>query len=181
MKAFAGDHNIKDEIIKLRDRFGIKTAIETGTHLGNTALELSEMFDDVISVEINEQYFAEASVLVGDRVKLHLGDSRDVLSGLKFTDPVFFYLDAHWGVNPLLDEIRLAGKVSPFPVIAIHDFKVPSGFGYDTYDGQPYTFDWIESALMECYPHGFEYHYNTIAEGAKRGVIYVYPKIKDDD
>jgi hypothetical protein len=74
-----------------------------------------------------------------------------------------------------LREIKAIGKVCTFPVIVIHDFKV-NGLGYDTYNGQELDFDYILPALKECYPDGFSYEYNKQAEGARRGVIFIYPK-----
>jgi hypothetical protein len=180
MTAFAGDHHIRDEIVKLRDKFKIDYAIETGTYYGETALELIKLFPSVITIEVDKAlYEAFADVINGQAVVI-CGNSADVLKGMadkgQVDNPVFFYLDAHWeSFNPLLEEIRQAGRITKFPVIAIHDFKVPAGFGYDTYNGQPYTLEWITPALNECYPGGFGYHYNEVAAGSMRGIIYIYP------
>lgn len=183
---FNQDSYIKDEIIKLRGKFEIHIAIETGTNYGFTTLELSKMFYYTYSVELLEKYYRHALKYMAKYVdhkngyKLIQDNSVDFLWDLpKFDEPILFYLDAHWEEYcPLLDEIEQACRLTDNPVIVIHDFFVPGrkDLGFDTYNGQSFTYEWIEPTLSKFYPGEYEYHYNDQAEGAKRGVIYIYPK-----
>jgi hypothetical protein len=92
-------------------------------------------------------------------------------------DSILFYLDAHWESHlPLLDELKHIAASGVNAVIAIHDFYVPnSGFGFDTYHGQKLDFQFIEPYLSAIYPNGYNYFYNTVAEGHKRGLIFIEP------
>jgi len=104
--------------------------------------------------------------------------------------PVLFYLDAHGGgangsnVNPLLeelDQIQYSETCKDFCIIVIHDFQVPGkDFGYNGGDWgkgfEPLSHELIQNLLNDIYPRGYGYHYNEKADGATRGVIYIYPK-----
>ena len=189
-KGFNDDDFIKAEIERLKQKWNIKLAIETGTNYGFTTLELARMFDRVISMDTQAEYVTHARLYL-ERENVHhkaaiLNRSSTVV--LEKLDPsadhpILFYLDAHWeSYCPLLDEIRLAGKITPKPIIVIHDFLVPNRpeLGYDTYNGQPFTLEWVTPALDECYGVGnWEHYYNDKAEGAMRGVLYVEPKISE--
>jgi hypothetical protein len=177
---FEGDSFIKNELIKLRDRFGLTTCVETGTQYGSTALELCNIFNAVITIEVDLEYFKIASQrLYGTTGSCILGRSENFLPVLPDLDNVLYYLDAHGcevGGSPLKKELEIiAGKKLKNICIAIHDFKVPgTGFGFDTYDYE-LCFEEIESYLKTIYPDGFNYHYNSEADGARRGIIYIYP------
>ncbi len=186
LKGFEADSFIKSEIEKLRDRFRIKTAIETGTYLGGTTKVLSTMFDEVYTCELDEENFKKANdylrdidnvILVKQSSPKFLDDLLQILTAS--SNIKLFFLDAHWSNDcPLLDELSCIAKHKLKPVIVIHDWKVPDrpDLGFDSYNGQDFTFEWIESHLELIYGRdGFKYHYNDQAEGAKRGVIYIYP------
>ena len=88
------------------------------------------------------------------------------------------------GVSPsdFSDIVNYACKspdtLNTIPIIVIHDFKTNNPeLGYDSYNGNDFCFDWIENHIKKIYPNGFDYYYNTEAVGAKRGLIYITPKI----
>jgi hypothetical protein len=90
---------------------------------------------------------------------------------------VLLFLDAHWEAScPLLDELAAIAESGMKPIIAIHDFKVPNkDFGFDSYNGQDYTWDWIAPSIEKIYGKDFKHYYNTVAEGAKRGCVFIEP------
>lgn len=181
-KPFEGDTYIKGELLKLKERFNLTTCVETGTQYGNTAAELYTMFDKVHTIELDEDYHRQTIVTHGHlNMSFWKGDSLFIIAAIK-EDNVLYYLDAH-GCN--VGGCALKGELDAISLkklknvcIAIHDFKVPGkDFGYDTYDFE-LCFEEIESHLNNIYPDGFDYHYNDQADGAYRGIIYIYPKQK---
>lgn len=181
-KGFEGDWFLHHEIICLVEEHGISLIIETGTYMGATTLQFAGMADRVETIEANPEYYAIASAKFNCKnISHHLGRSEDILGEvLSKTENTLFFLDAHWGSNnPLLQELKIITDAKIRPVIVIHDFKVPGfpEFGFDSYDGQDYEWDWIAASIEEIYgKNGYTYHYNSVAEGAKRGVIFIEPK-----
>lgn len=180
-KPFEGDSYIGNELIKLRDRFAIVNCVETGTQYGTTTKELAKLFDTVHTIEADKTYFEIASQkLRGTKANLNFGRSEEIMGWLNLRLSTLFYLDAHGceiGGCPLKKELEVIRKMDlPLKCIVIHDFKVPGkDFGYDTYDYE-LCFEEIEEHLNLIYPKGFDYHYNEEADGAYRGILYVYPK-----
>lgn len=181
---FEGDTFIKAELIKLRDKFNLAFCVETGTQYGSTTLELHDVFGHVFTIEADENNFNYAKKRfdgIGSIVPV-FGKSEYKLPGVFHNDNTLIYLDAHGGEPggcPLKKELSvIASKNRKNICIAIHDFKVPgTDFGYDTYDYE-LCFEEIEPYLNMVYRDGFDYHYNTEADGARRGIIYIYPKNK---
>jgi len=137
---FNGDTFIQEEFLRLRDKYSLTTAVETGTNHGDTTVWLARNFLKTVSCEID-----------------------------------------HNLVQPLLDELETIAKYELLPVIAIHDFKVPGGgLGFDAYNGQEYTFEWIKPKIDKIYSfknRGYKHYYNTPEKacGAMRGIIYIVP------
>lgn len=189
MSAFNSDTFIKGELDKLIKKFGVKTIVETGTYRGHTTLEFAKLVKTVFTIETNEKYYSEAVknfvkskniIAIKGNSQLELKRVVDGFYGI-FNQPALFYLDAHWyKYNPLLDELKLiANKKLNKCLIAIHDFKVPGkNFGFDRFsDGSEYTYEFIKKHIENIYGVGkFEYHYNEKADGAHRGIIFIYPK-----
>jgi hypothetical protein len=181
-KPFEGDTYIKGELIKLRDKFDLKNCVETGTQYGVTSLELRSIFKgSVVTIEADENYYREAaSKLLGEKIVPLFGMSEVVLKSTRLPDDILYYLDAHGceiGACPLKKELEIIASKKHLNVcIAIHDFKNPNHpeFGYDTYDYELY-YEEIEPYLKKIYPDGFEYYYNSEADGARRGIIFIYP------
>jgi hypothetical protein len=177
---FEGDTYIGLEILKLRDKFKLKNCIETGTQFGSTTNSLCEIFEKVVSIEADPKYL---NIAIGkvkhDNVTFVEAKSEEALKDINIDNSLYF-LDAH-GCNvggcPLKKELEIiAGKKHKNTCIVIHDFKVPDkDFGFDAYDYE-LCFEEIESYLKDIYKKGFDYHYNEEADGAKRGIIYIYPR-----
>jgi hypothetical protein len=189
---YEGDVFIHAELKKLNKRFNFYYAFETGTFRGATTQFLCMVAHYVHTIEIDNENFAVAEQFHREsklfRVFNNLGNSPDVLNEIlsRPSQPewkdlsLLFYLDAHWENHcPLLDELQVIADHKLKPVIVIHDFKVPEHpeFGYDSYNGQDFDFAWIQPSIERIYGvDGYDYHYNLVAIGAKRGVIYIYPK-----
>lgn len=186
-----GDFFAQQEFLKLRDRFNIKAVIETGTCLAGTAIFLGQNFDRVFTIEINKAWLKMAinrieSAGVSDKIKAFLGSSEKVLDDIiqlySLGNDTIIFADSHWGgYCPLLDELRVIAKNKIRPVIIIHDFQVEGepALGYDSYNGQPFTFEWIKPRLDEIYgADGYDYYYNSDATSTsiKRGIIFITPK-----
>lgn len=179
--AFEADTFIPLEIAKLKKKFKIKNCVETGTQYGSTTISFSEMFDVVHTIEADEKYFEQAKEKLKEliNVTMWLGKSEAILGRVDLREPTLFYLDAHGceiGGCPLKQELEIIAKMNLTSVcIAIHDFLVPGkDFGFDAYDYE-LKFEEIETYLHSIYQKGFKYHYNTEADGAYRGIIFIYP------
>lgn len=155
-----------ENIIKIRDRFGIKCFLETGTAEGNNAIFWAQHFQWVFSCDVDQELLERAN-----RRGRHLGNVffcyspspvfiRGFLSQYERdnrTDPLLFFLDAHEPGNwPILDELRsLRGLRSC--CIVIHDFKV-AGLGHISYGGQALDFDYIAKEIFRVNPDFHFYH-----------------------
>lgn len=188
-KGFEGDSYLREKVQSIIKEKKIYWVIETGTYRGATTKHLAEGVAKVDTIEIMEDNFQiAASHLSGTaNIELHKGNSPEELDKLftafnkKGRRPnLLCFLDAHWGeYNPLLDELKTIAKHKWKPVIIIHDFKVPGrdDLGFDTYKDIVYEWDWIKNDIDKIYgAEGYTVEYNDKAEGAKRGVIFIYPK-----
>ena len=107
---------------------GLRSAVETGTYLGDSALALRKLVPRVWTVELLPDIHRQAAERIGTRsdITLLLGYSPDVLAGIA-TDvegPTLFWLDGHGGTFggndvpsgfkecPVLDEL---GAIDQFP------------------------------------------------------------------
>jgi hypothetical protein len=117
----------------LKEVFGLRTFVETGTHVGETSAWAGEQFDHVATVESYEPLFEHLRARFKDRpnVALHFGNSaeilREIVSGLR--EPALFWLDAHYSGQgtageahecPVLDEIAAVDQ-SPYDNIVLID------------------------------------------------------------
>lgn len=184
-EGFEGDTFLADKVKSLIDKFGVTLAIETGTYRGATTKRLSAMVDKVFSIEIDKENFiiSRAALHIFENISTFLGSSDLLLGGLLQNvkdNRVLFYLDAHFNSYcPLLDELKIIAEHKLKPVIVIHDFQVPGHpeLGFDEYNGQPFTWDWIKESVEKIYGvDGYNIEYNSAATGAKRGVIFLSPK-----
>lgn len=188
---FNGDHFIAEEFLRLRDKHGLTAAIETGSYEGDTAVWLARHFAKVSSCELDDSKYAfchDRFEREGAAVTLYKGSSEIVLprmiADLGLANDTLFFLDAHTsgcaeGYCPLMLELAAIAAAGLRPVIAIHDFKEPSGrLGFDYYNGQDYTLEWITPAVDAIYGAGhWTHYYNTPARaaGARRGIVYIEP------
>lgn len=179
LQGFEGDESLANEIREATK--GIDICVETGTYLGGTTKRFASMFKKVHTIEYLPENFNKAKQhLQGcENVIQHLGDSATqlpfVLKRIR-AEKCFFFLDAHWQNDcPLIDELKAISKAGKKGVIAIHDWKVPStDLGFDSYNGQDFTLEWIDPTLKECFQQ-YRVWYNdaTKAQGAKRGVLFI--------
>ena len=104
-----------------QDSNGFLTMIETGTHLGETCINVSKDFKKIYTMEISERYF-KLSIMNFQKyginnVEIFLGDSSKILPQLLqiLNENLFFWLDGHWSMgdtgrgekdSPLLEEIQ---------------------------------------------------------------------------
>lgn len=184
---YEGDHYIGLQIRSILDELPmIQAIIETGTEFGATAIALSKFHKPVITIEHNIETFAlTKNEVIGHGVSPICGSSPKILPSifhLLSGKPTFLYLDAHDHKGTVIrDELKAVGNFAyPIPVIAIHDIKNPEHpeFGYDVYeDGTELTWDYIKDYVT--WPH--EKIYNHIAAGAKRGVLYLFPKEQNEN
>jgi hypothetical protein len=187
---FNGDPITRKEFIRLRNKFSLNTVVETGTYKGMTTRWFAENFNQVYTIEFNDDYFREASEkLKYPNITFMKGSSESVLlvellPQLSKQDNVrvIFYLDAHCEqFHPLLDELRAIAKYFPDNcIIVIDDFQVPhTTYGFD----QPLGYDYIKSVLPLVYPKGSKWYYIGKSEHPTNqgtGRIHILPKEWDD-
>lgn len=182
---FEGDHFLKAEIEALIKKHSIDLVIETGSFYGHTTKQFAKMVKRVITIEANAEYYREACENLKDfkNVKPFYGESQKVLPSLLDKrvqkKKVLFFLDAHWQEHcPLNDELAAIAAAGMKPVIVIHDFKVPGHptLGFDTYNGKALSIGFVYDSLVKIYGPTFDYHYNVVAAGARRGCVFIEPK-----
>jgi hypothetical protein len=186
---FNGDTFVCKEFLRLKELYELNVAVETGSCFYSTTKWLGENFEKVHTVEINAEYAKEgvAKVLGMANVKPEINDSVIYLKNLQLseTDRAIFFLDAHWGQNcPLMEELDAIANMNlkAPPIIVIHDFYTgDENLGWDEYNGQRFDYDWIRQKVIRLGVSYGEYrhYFNTDAEGAKRGVIYLTPKVSE--
>ncbi len=117
----------------------VEVFVETGTFHGDTVASVQDLFEEIYSIELSEELFAENQSRLGKCPHVHLiaGDSTKVLPELaaRLRDRgVLFFLDAHGCVAasaiqilsccPLLEELRAIGCLNPKSLIIIDDARL---------------------------------------------------------
>lgn len=110
----------KELMLQLKNEYGIKKFIETGTFLGDTAVWASNHFEDVVTIEYSKEIYEKTVARHGKirNVDFVFGDSRSVLAEVvpKLIHPAVFWIDSHWSVGktygehdecPLIEELRV--------------------------------------------------------------------------
>ncbi|CAH2396601.1 class I SAM-dependent methyltransferase [Mesorhizobium ventifaucium] len=126
-------HNMKT----CRDMTGATTAVEIGSYKGVTTKRISHLFEKVISVEIDEALYHQASKRCAGRknVKLLLGDGAKLLPEIASrVNKALIYLDGHFSggetgqgdePEPVLKELDLiAPFISNFVAVVVDDFRL---------------------------------------------------------
>ena len=180
LSPFNGDYFVENEFKKLISKYNIKTIIETGTYLGQTTPFLSSVVDNVITIEVNKTYYDQCDHLNSYKnITRKLGNSPEILRSILpiVSKPVLFFLDAHWGYDwPLLGELQVIADLKlNNSIVVVHDCKVPDkDYGFDSYNDQELTYDYIKGKLELIYGK-YNYYFNEETAGSRRGVIYVTP------
>lgn len=183
LKGFEGDEIMAGRIKELIKQYGINLVIEGGTYLGGTTRRFAMMCDEVLTIEVNEAYYIRAMETLKPchNTEMFLGSTLEflpVLLDICKKKNILFFSDAHWeSHNPMLEELDIIAKSGLKPVIAIHDFKVPGHpeLGFDTYKDIVYEWEWIRTSVEKIYGDKFTLEYNSKAEGAMRGILYILP------
>lgn len=201
---FNGDGFIRSELEKLIERFGIAHVIETGTWAGESTIAFREMVKGrVVTIDISHDTLTDAlgidaaATMFEKGIDCVIGDSgeflREIIRNTKMMDRfkyyrqgrILYYLDAHGYGNPLIEELAHIAEYDDSPVIAIHDFYTPDndvlGFNMATLNGRHTALSMpaIKDSLDKVYPDGYSFHFNNRdeAEGAMRGIVYIYPNV----
>jgi len=145
--------------------------IETGTNVGTTLAYVAKKHPDVqcLSCEPDGQAFDHAVKNVESCSNVHIYNevSQEFIGRLEkdfsylFEDNCLFWLDAHgYGFDwPLRDEIEFITNNFDSGIILIDDFKVPGEeqFGYDEYDNQICSFEYIQNSINPQLDYGLYY------------------------
>lgn len=185
MDAALSDKKVYDEFEKLINKFNITSIIETGTHLGGTAVILSKFNIPVDSIEIVESNYRKAleSTKGIPNIRLHLGSSSELLFDIlkDKTNETLIFLDAHCFENPIENEFNAIIKSTLKPIIVIHDFFVPDANGNPIYPVERiqngiFNYNFIKPFLDKIYSEsGYGYYYNDGYDSVAAGLIYIYP------
>ena len=126
-------------VAALREALPLEAFVETGTFKGDAIEAVRADFARIVSVELSEPLWREASERFAGaaNVELHRGDSAEVLRRVVpalARRPALFWLDAHWCVAdrtagdrsqcPLLAEIAALGALAPGSVVLIDDARL---------------------------------------------------------
>ena len=187
--AFNGDFNVANEFLKLKEEFDVSKIVECGSCVGGTTKWMGANFENVISIEINEDFrnICLERIKGLDNISSILGNSTEHLSSIlgNCQDNTILYLDDHWQEYfPLFDELKKIKESGIKPIIVIHDCKVPDEpkLGFDSYNGVDISYDNIKPYIEDIYGvDGYEYYYNSDEKSTevKRGLIYIKPKINE--
>ena len=135
--------------------------IETGTNVGSTLSYVAQTYPDIhyLSCEPDLNAYNEAlkNTVEFSNVSIYNEASQAFITRLKknesafFEADVLFWLDAHghgfqW---PLKEELYFITRAFKRAYILIDDFKVPGldCFGYDEYQGQICSFDYVKESI----------------------------------
>jgi predicted O-methyltransferase YrrM len=186
-KAFNSSVEIGILIYYLKQKFNIDLAIETGTDGGATSIFFARYFNEVHTIEIDQERFKNASKNLSrfDNVKCYLGNSDSVLEEILPTlveKKALFYLDGHCDSNveaywPLINELEVISKTHHDNcIICIDDFKVPGrvDIPFDRINGNDCSFEYIKSQIKKIYSK-YSLHYLIPANKEYRAKVLVMP------
>lgn len=160
--------NLVDFLIK-----DCKYFIETGTNIGSTLAYVAREYPKVKCLSCEPEISAYNNAINNTKrlknVSIFNETSQVFIKRLNkidekiFNEKVLFWLDAHGiGFNwPLKEEISFITYNFESAYILIDDFKVPKldCFGFDTYQGQICSYEYIKSSInskiehIVCYPN----------------------------
>ncbi|MEK8021478.1 MAG: hypothetical protein VSS75_031765 [Candidatus Parabeggiatoa sp.] len=136
----AVNFSIDLELVKtLKTELLLEVFVETGTFEGASIKKVQNLFKEIYTVELSQQYFEQVKNLCQDlqHVYVYHGDSPSFLTDLspKLADKsTLYWLDAHWCVAdytsgetsqcPLLDELIAIHQLNKNSVILIDDARL---------------------------------------------------------
>ncbi len=104
-------HIVKQMVIReYQERSGYSLLVETGTHLGNMVEAQKSIFKQIISIELDLDFFEKAKERFkkDKHIRIVQGDSGKVLPSImeQIDEPAIFWLDGHYsgGVTALDDK-----------------------------------------------------------------------------
>jgi len=189
--AFEGDSYVLNEVEQLIKKYNIDTFVETGTNTAKTTMVAANLFNNVHTIELNNEYFLNCKQLLlpFKNVTIHNGSSEQIMNQIlpNINKRIMFFLDAHWNSYcPILDELEaIYTNNIKDPIIVIHDFLSPdTELGFmkvpkdDVVDGgPPLSYDYIKEKLSKIYNDKYDFYYNKVSDGnPATGVIFIVPK-----
>ncbi len=140
----------KQRVVReVAEAHSLRVLVETGTLLGDMIFANRRSFDQIFSIELDQDLYDRACRRFRKmpHIKVIPGDSAQMLSFLQpqiAGRPCLFWLDAHWmeggvqgqDITPILQELeQIIGHTSPESVILIDDARLFwPGTGYPTLD-----------------------------------------------
>lgn len=133
---FSLDHNL---VRSLKNALPLTTFVETGTFKGDTIAAMHSFFDSLISIELSDILWLEASNRFNQdkHIKILQGNSADLLGDVSkelSEESILYWLDAHWCVAentsgeesqcPLIEEIQSISRLNEQSVILIDDARL---------------------------------------------------------
>lgn len=151
--------------LRLKEKWGLRYFVETGTYKAETALWAAGQFEQVWSIEKWGPYYARCEERVKEYKNLTLifGDSREWLGKVlsKLDGPALIWLDAHWTVDkagreedwPLEEELRAVSLSSGLLVEAGKSGHVVMVDDAHLFAGQVKD-GWVEEGVIVVEPGG---------------------------
>ncbi len=168
------DRIATEQILKLRDKFNIKTAVATGTFIGADVELYAQNFKEVYTMDIKEKYLeiAKQRLAKYNNVTFALMNSWEFLEFFVDSynicgdkDTVLFFLDAHFYDPELAAKDRWVAvkelqvlKGFKNCIIILHDFDC-SGLGHMIYDEEHFGWNVVSKYIKEVNPD-FHYYIN---------------------
>jgi hypothetical protein len=124
---------------RLREALPLSAFVETGTFEGDAVTSVLPLFNEIHTIELSEEYYANAvdRFRSDDAVHIYRGHSSQILSSLRphlENKSVLYWLDAHWCVAtdtagahsqcPLLEELDAIGALNSQSVVLIDDARL---------------------------------------------------------
>lgn len=134
-------HVVKQNVVKeYKEKFGLKTLIETGTFLGDMVFSQKENFDKLISIELDNKLYKDARNKLKKYKKIEIiqGDSGKILNRIcsNLNEPCLFWLDGHFSAGytakgesgtPIIAEIKAILRDDLNHIILIDDARCFTG------------------------------------------------------
>jgi hypothetical protein len=127
----------QEQVLWLKDQFGLRHFVETGTNTAESSVWASRHFDKVLTIEGFEPLHRQAKNQYGQikNIEFVLGESPAYMRALLPTleTPALFWLDAHWcgpqtyGLSrecPVLDELGALNRSDVEHFILIDDARL---------------------------------------------------------